>query len=267
MLVKKNNPGAVAARRREEQFAVNEKKRANKSRLLTKKDIADLIVIKAAHAKKQENQSVLFFQIGLTVSLAIMVMLFNWNFETDAKIIMLTNDQLAKFEEIQDIPLTKQPPPPPPKLIQAPVIIEVPDEEILEEVDITIDVEVTEEMTVEDVVFEEVEIEEVAEEIFFAVESPPAPVGGMKTFYQYVGKNINYPNQARRAGIQGRVFLKFVVNADGAITDITLLKGIGYGCDEEAIKVLRNAPKWQAGKQRGKPVRVFMTLPITFQLN
>jgi protein TonB len=76
-----------------------------------------------------------------------------------------------------------------------------------------------------------------------------------------------YPAQARRMGIEGKVFVEFVINKDGSIVDVRAMKGIGAGCDELAVKVVQEAPKWKPGKQRGKPVRQKMVLPITFKLN
>ena len=98
------------------------------------------------------------------------------------------------------------------------------------------------------------------------VEDQPEPQGGMQAFYEYVGKNLKYPSQARRMGIEGKVFVQFVVNTDGTLTDVQAIKGIGAGCDDEAVRVVKTAPKWKPGKQRGKPVRVRMVLPITFKL-
>ncbi len=99
------------------------------------------------------------------------------------------------------------------------------------------------------------------------VEESPIPPGGLPAFYKYVGKNMDYPNQARRAGIEGRVFVQFVVNTDGSILDVRTLKGIGGGCDEEAERVIRNAPSWTPGTLNGKPVKVRMILPLTFKLS
>lgn len=72
--------------------------------------------------------------------------------------------------------------------------------------------------------------------------------------------------QALTLNIEGRVFVQFVVGKDGSLTDVTVIRGIGGGCDEEAIRVLKGAPGWKPGKQRGKPVRVKMVLPITFKI-
>ena len=171
------------------------------------------------------------------------------------------------FEDIMEIPPTEQPPPPPP-VVQLPEIIEVPDEEeIEEEIEVDLDVEVTEETVIEDIVFEEAPEEEEVEEIFTIVEDKPGFPGGDAAMYQYLGKNINYPSQARRMGIEGRVFVQFVVNQDGSISDVQAIKGIGAGCDEEAERVIKGMPKWKPGKQRGRAVKVRMVLPVFFKLN
>ena len=211
------------------------------------------------------KKSGLFLNIGLVVSLLVVITAFEWRFYDEGALMDL--GQVAdEFEDVMEIPPTEQPPPPPPK-IQQPEIIEVPDEEeIEEEIEVDLDVEITEETIVEDIVFEAPVEEEVADEIFTIVEEQPAPKGGMAAFYEYVGKKLKYPAQARRMGIEGRVFVEFVVDKNGAITDVKAIKGIGAGCDEEAVRVIQEAPAWNPGKQRGRPVKVRMILPITFKL-
>lgn len=108
--------------------------------------------------------------------------------------------------------------------------------------------------------------EEKVDEIFTIVEEQPSPDGGIKSFYEFVSKNLNYPAQARRMGMEGRVFVEFVVEKDGSLTDIKVVKGIGAGCNEEAVRVLSLAPNWNPGKQRGREVRVRMIMPIMFKL-
>jgi len=207
----------------------------------------------------------LFLNLGLVVSLALVIMAFEWKFYDDGALMDL-GQVSDEFEDVMEIPPTEQPPPPPPK-IQAPKIIEVPDEEeIEEEIEVDLDVEITEETVVEDIVFDDPVEEEVADEIFTIVEDQPAPKGGMSAFYEYVGKKLKYPAQARRMGIEGKVYVEFVVDKDGSITNVRAMKGIGAGCDEEAIRVIQASPKWKPGKQRGRPVKVRMILPITFKL-
>ena len=83
---------------------------------------------------------------------------------------------------------------------------------------------------------------------------------------KYVGDKLKYPAQARRMGIEGKVFVEFVVGKDGAIQDVRAVKGIGAGCDEEAVRIIQGSPAWTPGKQRGKPVKQKMILPIIFKL-
>lgn len=215
------------------------------------------------------RKSGLFFNIGLVVSLLIAVAAFEYK-----KVERTDLDDLARnnniFEEMIEVPPTEQPPPPPPK-VQQPQIIEVPDEEVIEEeIEIDMDNEITEETKVEVITIQPQEVEkEDPNEIFLVVEETAAPIGGMNAFYEYVGKQMQgkYPAQARRMGIEGRVFVEFVVEKDGSLTDVKAIKGIGAGCDELAVSVVKNAPKWKPGKQRGKPVRQKMVLPIVFKLN
>ncbi|EAY29246.1 energy transducer TonB [Microscilla marina] len=99
------------------------------------------------------------------------------------------------------------------------------------------------------------------------IEQRPQPVGGYPAFYKYVRKNLVYPSQARRLGIEGSVFVKFIVTKEGYLTHFKVLKGVGAGCNEEAIRVLKTAPKWIPGKQRGVAVNTKFTIPIEFTLN
>ena len=208
----------------------------------------------------------LFYFIGLTVTLGLVLTAFEWKSYDDQALMELGQVE-DDFEDIMDIPPTEQPPPPPP-VVQLPEIIEVPDEEeIEEEIEVDLDVEVTEETVIEDIVFEEAPEEEEVEQIFTIVEDKPEFPGGDAAMYKYLGKSIDYPSQARRMGIEGRVFVQFIVGKDGSIRDVQAIKGIGAGCDEEAVRVIKKMPKWKPGKQRGRPVQVRMVLPVFFKLN
>jgi len=234
--------------------------------VLESDDYTELIAWKRNRSELQDTRSTMFFFIGLTLALLAVITAFEWKFQDDGIVTELALGE-SDWEEIQDIPMTNQPPPPPPQQkIQQPNIIEVPDEEILEEIEVNMDVEVTEEMVVEEVEFTMEIEEEKAEEIFMIVEQKPEPIGGIKAFYQYVADHIEYPNQAQRNNISGRVFVQFVVNSNGKITNVETIKGIGSGCDEEAVRIVSQAPDWLPGKQRGKPVSVRMVLPITFKI-
>jgi protein TonB len=220
-------------------------------------------------AKKTEkadltNKSSFFFSIGLLVTMALIVMAFEWK-DYDASDVDLIAKSTNVFEEVLEVPPTEQPPPPPPQ-VQQPQIVEVPDEEEIEdEIQVNFNIETTQDTKVEEVVVVEEPKEEV-EEIFTIVEEPASPKGGMPAFYKYVGDKIKYPAQARRMAIEGRVFVEFVINKDGSISDVKAVKGIGAGCDEEAVRIIQNSPAWTPGKQRGKAVKQRMVLPITFKL-
>ncbi len=104
------------------------------------------------------------------------------------------------------------------------------------------------------------------EAIFTAVEQNPEFPGGMSAMYRFLGNNIKYPSEAQKNKVQGRVFVRFIVEKDGSIGRVEVLKGIGFGCDEEAIRVVKSMPKWIPGRQNGKPVRVYYNMPIVFKL-
>jgi len=104
-------------------------------------------------------------------------------------------------------------------------------------------------------------------DVFTVVENQPDYPGGMTEFYRYVGSEMEYPEQARKAGVEGRVYVQFVVETDGSLSEVKTVKGIGSGCDEEAKRVIENVTKFIPGAQRGKPVRVRMVMPIAFKLN
>jgi len=197
--------------------------------------------------------------------MTLVIMAFE-NKQYDETISELVTKNTNTFEEMLEVPPTDLPPPPPPQ-IQAPVIIEVPDEEkIEEEIDVKFDVEASEETKIQEVVVVAEEPKEEVDEIFTIVEEPAAPKGGMPAFYKYVGEKVKYPAQARRMGIEGKVFVEFVIGKDGSISEVRAVKGIGAGCDEEAVRIVQGAPSWTPGKQRGKPVKQRMVLPITFKL-
>lgn len=211
------------------------------------------------------KRSGMFLNIGLFVSVLVVLIAFNTKSFDDRNLKDLgsISDDL---EELLDIPITEQPPPPPPP-VEQPIIQEIPDEiEIEEKIEVNFDVDVKEETVIKEIVISDAPVVEKADEIFDVVENSPNPPGGMEAWNKYLGKNLKYPTQARRMGIEGTVYVVFVVNTDGTLQDVDVLRGIGGGCDEEAIRVVKNAPKWEPGKQRGRPVRVRMRLPIKFKL-
>ncbi len=103
-------------------------------------------------------------------------------------------------------------------------------------------------------------------EVYQIVEQMPAFPGGEEKLLEFLSKNIEYPEEARKAEIQGRVFVGFVVEKDGSVGDVKVLRGIGGGCDEEAVRVVKSMPKWKPGMHKGEPVRVSYQIPIHFKL-
>lgn len=216
-----------------------------------------------------EKKKFFFREIGLIVSLVVMFFAFNIKtYDKQSSEIELTH-QSDVAEEL--IPVTVQeskPLPPPPQQITKISIVE---NDIEVETEIEINVEANQETVVKEYIpyvpVEEEEDEILGEEtVFVVVESMPSFPGGMSELMKFLHENISYPQLAKDAGVQGRVFVSFVVEKDGTVTDIQILRGIGGGCDEEAIKVVQSMPNWIPGRQRNVPVRVRFNLPIKFTL-
>ena len=194
----------------------------------------------------------------------MVIVAFEWKTYDDVDLLQMgqINDD---FVEITEIPITQQAPPPPLNVKQI-VILEIPDEEeIIEEVEVNLDIEITEATVIEEIVFEEPVVEETVEEVFTFVEEYPSYEGGDTAFIKFLQKNLLYPDKARRMGLEGRVFVQFVVEKDGSLSNVIVLKGMSGGFNEEAVRIMQTSPKWLAGKQRGRSVRVQMVVPITFK--
>lgn len=187
------------------------------------------------------------------------------------------------YTELSAPPPIDKPKPPPPQ-IQLPklqkVIKFVPPkvvkEEVVEEVPTIEEIKQNEVAAVEvegdaQVVFEEpvqaVVVEEDENKIFMVVEQQPEFEGGYEAMMNFIKKNMRYPASARRMGIDGTVYVSFVVGKDGSIADVKVLRGISADCDKEAVRVVQAMPHWKPGKQNGKPVFVRFNLPIKFKLN
>ena len=177
----------------------------------------------------------------------------------------------------EEAPPPPPPPPPPPAELQQKVKFVAPvvtTEEVVEDVDIfnqdelsqtgNVAVDVTEEVAVE-AKEEVIEVEE-SKPVFTIVEEMPSFPGGETERNKFLAENIVYPQQATENGIQGTVYVSFVVDSKGNVTDVKILRGIGGGCDEEALRVVKMMPAWHPGKQNGKLVRVLFNMPIYFKL-
>lgn len=208
-----------------------------------------------------QKKSALFFNIGLVLSLLLVISAFEWKINERTVVV----DRPASFvgDPILSPPITNITPPKP--KVQVINLIEVIDEKEIDVPDFEVVVDIEGGTDIEpEVIFDEPV--EVAEETLIFAETMPSFIGGIGEFYKFVGKHLKYPSQARRLGIEGKVFVNFVVDKDGNLSDINVVKGIGAGCDAEVIRIIRMSPKWNPGKQRGRPVKVQMMMPITFQL-
>ena len=217
-----------------------------------------------------EHSKVIFREIGLIIALAAVLVAFNLRSYDKREIGMVSralDDVPEEFAEITQ----HEKPLPPPQTPQQTTLISIVENELEVEEDIVINVEADQSTVVEEYrpevpIEEEDEEMEEEEPIFVIVESMPQFPGGEEARLTYLNENVRYPTMAREAGIQGRVFVEFVVEKDGSVTNVRVVRGIGGGCDEEAIRVVQSMPRWIPGKQRNVPVRVRFNMPIRFIL-
>ena len=225
--------------------------------------------IKKSPKADLESKKLTFTLIGLVVSLFII-----WRvFEIKSYDKQTLDDLQRTVEVIEEemVEITKQeqpkvqPPQPKPQVTQ----IQVVEDDVEVDDDIDINAEVDQDEVIEEYEYEAPDIEEeeiVEAEVFIVVEEMPEFPGGPAKMLEYIQKNVKYPMMARESDIQGRVFVNFVVEPDGSISNVNVMRGIGGGCDEEAVRVVNSMPKWKPGKQRGSAVRVSFTVPIIFKL-
>jgi protein TonB len=214
-----------------------------------------------------ENKKLMFMQIGLIVSLIIAWLAFEHKSYDKREIdpSLLRTAEVVE-EEMVDITKQEEQKPQPVEVPKQTTQLEIVQDDVEVE-DIEINAEVEQNEVIEEYVAPEIEEEEVVEqEIFQIVEEMPSFPGGEQKLLEFVAKNTKYPQIARESGIQGRVFIGFVVEPDGSISNVKVLRGIGGGCDEEAVRVIKSLPKWKPGKQRGKAVRVSYQIPVNFKL-
>ena len=214
-----------------------------------------------------EDKKLTYVLMGLVLVLSICYVAFEWTEREVTKYDVVDTDFI--FEEEIDIQQTSQetpPPPPPPAPVEVEVLNVVEDDVEVEEIEINTEDDKDVEVVIAPPVEAPVEEEE-EEVIFVVVESMPEFPGGQQAMMRYIGENIKYPVIAQENGIQGRVICQFVIEKDGKVTDIQVVRSSGEpSLDKEAVRVINSMPKWKPGKQRGKPVRVKYTLPVNFRL-
>ncbi|SHL07865.1 energy transducer TonB [Rhodothermus profundi] len=203
----------------------------------------------------------LYIEIGLVVTLLLLIVAFRveWRPKQEIQFVM-EEQEVVQMEEIIQTKQEVKPPPPP----RPPVPVEVPDETMLEEEDLNLDaaLDINEAITnVPPPPPPPEEEEEPEPEVFVIVEEMPQLIGGMRALYEC----IRYPEIARKAGVEGRVVVQFVVDENGNVTNPQVLSGPGAGLNEEALRCVSQL-KFKPGRQRGRPVRVRYTLPVVFRL-
>ncbi|MFC5624900.1 energy transducer TonB [Algoriphagus winogradskyi] len=205
------------------------------------------------------------FNLGLAISLGAVLVAFEWKAK-DQGIIKTFDAMKDDWDEI-DIPQTIQNPPPPPP--PAPIEVNtIPNEIKIDNIkDLKLDIFTNEHTNIPEVELSAPPNTEDVDVIENFVDVQPMFNGGMEAWYTYLNKNLKYPAQAKRMNIQGMVIVRFVVNTDGSIQDIELVRTIGGGCDEIAKEVIENSPNWTPGRIGGRVVRSRMTMPIRFRLN
>ena len=162
------------------------------------------------------------------------------------------------WEEYKNYCPPPPPPPPPPYPPPPPDLIEIIEDEV----------EIEEEIVVNDVDDEyDLDLEEDVDEVYRVVEQMPQFPGGDVALMKYIGKNVRYPFRAKEYGIEGKVYVTFIINKEGKVTNVEVIRGVDPDLDKEAKRVIESLPKFTPGKQRGKAVRVQFTIPINFKLN
>ncbi len=223
--------------------------------------------VKKSEQASLEKDKLVYVLMGLVFTLSLVYAALEWT-EREVTKYEVTDTEFL-FEEEVEIQQTSQetPPPPPPPAVQEVEVLNVVEDNVETE---SIEVNTEDDKEAEVVIAAPVEapVEEEEEEVVFVVvESMPEFPGGQQALFKYLSENVKYPVIAQENGIQGRVICQFVVNKDGSIVDVEVVRSGGDpSLDKEAVRVIKSMPKWKPGKQRGKAVRVKYTVPVNFKL-
>lgn len=216
-----------------------------------------------------EKRRGLFLEIGLVVILAAALVAFNIkSYEKEIKEVSTRTADVEIETEILQTQEDETPPPPPeePEVVATELNVVENDAEDIHEVGI-INAEARADEALEFTRVEvKEEVEEAEEEVFLVVEEDPEFPGGLEALSKFIADNIKYPQLAKENNITGRVFVSFVVEKDGRVGQVKILRDIGGGCGNEAVRVVKLMPRWKPGKQRGKAVRTQFNLPVNFDL-
>lgn len=217
-----------------------------------------------------EKRRGLYLEIGLVVVLVAALVAFNVK-SYDSETIVVeqrTADDEIEEQIIQTPPEELPPPPPPePEVVTTELNVIENDAETENEMKMDVFDKIEKQENIEIVQVQvEQEEEEVEDEIFQVVEQDPEYPGGVEALYKFIQQNLKYPQLAKENNITGRVFVQFVVEKDGSVSNVKAARDIGGGCGAEAVRVVKSMPKWTPGKQRGKAVRAAYTLPVNFVL-
>ncbi len=212
-----------------------------------------------------EDKKTLFVMMGLVMVLSLLYIGFEWT-EQEVKVYDSFDTSMMAEEEIEIVQTQQElpPPPPPPVPDVVEVINIVEDDVIVESVEINTEDDKNKEVVIQAPVAAPIEEEDNV--VFQVVETMPSFPGGDQALFKFLGDNVKYPVIAQENGIQGRVICQFVVNKDGSIVDVEVVRPVDPSLDKEAIRVIKSMPNWSPGKQRGKSVRVKYTLPVNFKL-
>ena len=209
-----------------------------------------------------EYNKIIYTLTGLTLSLALFLCVLEYRNIKPINSHITSSLTVLEDEEIVEINKPLPLPPPPP--VSIPDVVEVvKDEKVIDKPVLLLDPEIDINIVIE--VEEEPQL--IVEEIFDVVEENPEFVGGMAKLYEFLGKHIQYPEMAKENGIQGKVFVQFVVWRDGTIRDVKVVKGVHKTLNKESLRVVKSMPKWTPGKQRGKPVNTRFTLPVKYKIS
>ena len=197
------------------------------------------------------------FEISLIISLSLLIVAFKFFPNLGkSKVVLEGPQELFTVEDIENTKQENRPPPPP----KPPIPIEAPSEDVLEDIEIaSTEIDLNAQMEAPPPPKEEKKEEEPT--YFVAVEEMPEPIGGI----QAIQSKIIYPEIAKRAGVEGKVYVLAFVDEKGDVTNVKIIKGLGAGLDEAALNAVKQT-KFKPGKQRGKPVKVQVSIPIVFRL-